>query len=182
MSKVNLFGIIGGGLTLFLVGVSLFFPWWRLTAGENIVVVDVSPVATGLSLLGKALTIPLIAALNLSSLLSFLACGIVMLAYSFLPSKSYSKDLLNFAYLTPLLGVIFLVGGVFATVSAVNGYLGLSIPVLGSTVGTLPSSLTQNLTVKVTFSSGFLWPFGFAIVSSVLCVIARLYHRRLLKA
>jgi hypothetical protein len=182
MSKVNWFGLVGGALTLALVAVSLFVPWWRLTAGQNVVVVDTSPVATGFSLLGKSLTVPLILAVNLSGLLSFLACGIVMLVYSVLPLKSYSKHLLNFAYLTPLFGVVFLVVGVFTAVSIMNNYLGLSIPVSGSVTGTLPSSLMQDVTVKVAFSTGFLWTFWVAIVASGFCVVAKLYHRQIVKA
>ncbi len=53
MNKINWFSLVGGILTLALVAASLFVPWWRLTAGQDIVVVDTSPVATGFSLLGK---------------------------------------------------------------------------------------------------------------------------------
>jgi hypothetical protein len=182
MNKINWFGLVGGVLTLALVAVSLLWPWWRLTAGQNIMVVGTSPVATNISLLGKSLTIPLIWAANLSGLLSFLACGIVMLIYSIAPLRSYSKHLLNFAYLTPLYGVIFEFVGVFAAVSVMNGYLGLSIPVSGSVIGTLPSSLVQDITVKVAISTGFLWTFWLAVVSSGLCVSAKIYHSRMIKA
>jgi hypothetical protein len=182
MGKVNWFGVVGGVLTLVLVGVSLFVPWWRLTAGENLLVVDVSPVATGFSLFGKALTVPLIGALNLSGLLTFLACGIAMLVYSVLPLKFYSKHLLNFAYLTPLLGVVFLVVGLFLMVSLVRGYIGLSVPVVGSVVSTLPSSLTKDVTVKAAVSGGFVWPFWVAVVCAGFCVVAKVYHRKIVEA
>jgi hypothetical protein len=174
--------LVGGILTLVLVAVSLFVPWWRLIAGQDILVVNTSPVATGFSLLGKALTVPLIWAANLSGLLSFLACGIAMLVYSVIPLKSYSKHLLNFAYLTPLFGVIFEFAGVVAAVSAMNGYFGLNIPISGSVTSTLPSSLLPDISVKVAFSTGFLWPFWFAVIASGFCVAARFYHKRMLKA
>jgi hypothetical protein len=182
MNRVNWFGLVGGVLTLVLVGVSLFVPWWRLSAGESLLVVDVSPVATGLSLLGKGLTVPLVLAANLSGLLSFLACSIVMVVYSVLPVKSYSKHLLNFAYATPLLGVVLLVVGLFLAASLVKVYAGLSFPIVGSVVSTLPSSLTQDVTAKVNISAGFLWPFWMAVVSAGLCVAAKFYHRRIVRA
>jgi hypothetical protein len=181
MNKINWFGLVGSVLTLALVVVSLFWPWWRLTAGQNIMVVGTSPVATNISLLGKSLTIPLIWAANLSGLLSFSACGVFMLIYSVVPLKSYSKHLLNFAYLTTLYGVILEFVGVFAAVSVMNSYLGLSIPVSGSIIGTLPSSLVKDVTIKVVFSTGFLWPFWFAVVTSGFCVAAKVYHLRMVK-
>ena len=181
MNKINWLSLVGGILTLALVAASLLVPWWRLTAGENIVVVDTSPVSTSFSLLGRQLTVPLIWAANLSGLLSFLACGIALLAYSVIPLKSYSKHLLDFAYLTPLFGVIFEFAGVVAAVSVVNGYLDLSIPISGSIIGTLPSSLMQDVTVNVAFSAGFQWTFWFAVVSSGVCIAAKFYHRKIVK-
>jgi hypothetical protein len=161
-------------LLLFLV------PWWRLTVGDDLLQVNASPVNTNFGLFGAAFTVPLILALNLISILTFVASGAVMLLYSFVPTKSYAKELLGFSYRKPLYALVFFVLGLVAMVS-IAGVFGLSVPLMGTANASLPSGLIMGASVSAAVSSGFLVSFWLAIVAVVLCVAARIYHGRVFK-
>jgi len=178
MSRIiNWLGVAAGITTLLVVAVSFFVPWWHLTVGDDILQVNASPFNTNFGLFGAAFTVPLILALNLISILTLLASGAVMLLYSFIPTKSYAKDLLGFSYRKPLYALIFFVLGLIVTVS-IAGVFGLNIPLMGTSNSSLPSSLLMGASVSAPVSTSFLLPFWLAIVGVVLCFAARLYHGR----
>jgi len=180
--KINWFGLAAGIITLIVLVISLYVPWWQLTVGENLLEVNASPVNTNFGLLGTQFTIPLIWALNLVSILTFTASGIVMLIYSFIPTKSYSKHLLGFSYKKPLYALITFVAGLLVIIS-IAGLLGISIPLIGSTNLMLPTQfLPMGASISVLVSGSFQLPFWLAIVAAALCIAARLYHRRVAKA
>jgi hypothetical protein len=79
--RINWFAFAAGIITLTVLVVSLFIPWWQLTVGDNLMRVNASPVNTNFGLFGAQFTIPLIWALNLVSVLTFTASGLVMLLY-----------------------------------------------------------------------------------------------------
>jgi hypothetical protein len=178
LSKINWFGLAGGITTIIVVVVSLFYPWWQLTVGDNFVQANASPVNTNFSFLGTAFTIPLIWALNIVSLLSLILSGAVMLVYSVMPAKSYSKHLLGFAYRKPLYTLIFFVVGLFAVTSILQAIVGIGVPLMGSTTVTLPQFFSSSVTISVLLSAGFQYPFWLAIVAAGLCIAARLYHKK----
>ena len=125
---------------------------------------------------------PLIWALNLISILTFTACGLLMLLYSVNPTKSYSKHLLGFSYKKPLYVLISFVAGLVAII-AIAGFLGLSIPLMGSTTLSLPTQfMPTGVSISTSLSGSFQLPFYLAIVAAALCIAARLYHRNLAKA
>src|SRR5512136_769408 len=108
MSKsqsMNWFGFAGGITTIIVVFVSMLYPWWQLTVGE-LFKTNASPVNANFGLLGTAFTIPILWALNVVSLLMLVSSGIVMLDYSIVPTKTYSKNLLNFSYKEPLFSLV----------------------------------------------------------------------------
>ena len=177
--QINWFALVGGILILVLLLVSFYFPWWQLIIGDNLLKVNVSPVNTNFGLLGTQFTIPLIWALNLGSILTFLISGIIMVIYSFIPMKSYSKDLLSFAYKKPLYAVIMCVVGLLIITFAMRATLGISVPLTGTGTVILPSSLTMGINVSVASLAAFQWPFWLAIVAAGLCIVARVYHRKL---
>jgi hypothetical protein len=177
--QFNWFALVGGILILVLLLVSFYFPWWQLIIGDNLLKVNVSPVNTNFGLLGIQLIIPLIWALNLGSILTFLLSGIIMVIYGFIPMKSYSKDLLSFAYKKPLYAVIMCVAGLLIITFAIRAALGISVPLTGTGTVILPSSLTMGINVSVASLSAFQWPFWLAIVAAGLCIAARVYHRKL---
>jgi len=179
---INWFGLSAGIITLIVLVISFYVPWWQLTIGQNLIKVNASPVNTNFGLLGGAqFTIPLIWALNLISILSFTACGLVMLIYSVNPTKDYSKHLLGFSYKKPLYVVISFAGCLIAIV-VIAGILGMSIPLMGSTTLNIPTQLiSSGLSISALVSGSFQLPFYLAIVAAGLCIAARLYHKNLAK-
>jgi hypothetical protein len=180
--SINWFGLSAGIITLIVLVISLYVPWWQLTIGENLIKVNASPVNTNFGLFGGAqFTIPLIWALNLISILTFTVSGLVMLIYSVMPTKSYSKHLLGFSYKKPLYALITFVAGLVAIV-IIAGFFGMSIPLMGSTTLALPTQfISSGLSISALVSGSFQLPFYLAIVAAALCIAARLYHKNLAK-
>jgi hypothetical protein len=180
LKKINWFGLVGGILLIVVLAVSIFYPWWQLLVGESLMEVNVSPMNTNFGLLGTSFTIPVIWALNITSVLTFLTSGIIMLIYAVMPMKSYSKDLLGFAYRKPIYAVVFAVIGLLIVTFMVQSIFSVNIPLVGTSTIALPSSLMGgNASVKVLISTAFVWPFWLAIAAAALCLAARIYHIKL---
>lgn len=181
LNQINWFGLIGGLtiIVLVLASTAFAYPWWQLTIGQGFFEVNASPLNTNLRLLGTSLTIPLIWFLNLTCLLSFIASAVVMLIYSVLPTKNYSKDLLGFAYKKPLLTLLIFVIGLFIVTYAAGTLFQISIPMVGSTTVALPTSMTGGTAINVPIATGFTWMFWLAVVAAVLCIAARFYHKKI---
>jgi hypothetical protein len=178
LSKINWFGVAGGALTLIVIVVSLYYPWWQLTIGDNLMKVNASPMNTNFGLLSTQFTIPLIYALNLGSILTFLCSGIIMLVYSVIPTKPYAKDLLGFAWKKPIYAVIFSVIGLAITIVILQTTLGLNVPLTGTGQIILPSAFTMGVNISIAVTSAFQWPVILAIAAAALCICARIYHRK----
>ena len=176
LTKFNWFALAGGVTTILVIAVSLVYPWWQLTVGDDLMTVKASPVNMNLGFLDTSFTIPFIWALNMVSILSLLASGIAMLIYSIIPRKSYSKHMLGFGYKKPLYTVLFFVIGLVVTTMICQAVLSLNIPLMGSTTSTLPIPFVSGITLTVLLSAGFQWSFWLAIVAAGLCLAARLYH------
>ncbi len=102
-----------------------------------------------------------------------------MLIYSLRPNKSYSKKLLGFAYKKPLFAVILFVISLISASFLVQRFSGFSVPLTGSGIMMLPEGLMpEGANIGVTFSAGFGWPFYLAIAIAGLCIVARVYHRK----
>lgn len=176
--KINWFGLAGGIVTLGVVVASLYVPWWQIAIGE-LGSVGVSPVFTNAALLGTALTMPLLWALNITGLLLLIASGAIMMVYSLLPNKPYSKHLLGFAYKKPLFMVIFFIIPLIAVVLILQAALSVNFPLNGTANIALPmSDFGVGITISFLVSAGFLWTFWLAVVAAGLCLAARLYHGR----
>jgi hypothetical protein len=178
--RINWLGLAAGITTLIMLAISLYLPWWQLTIGENLFKINASPVYTNFGLFGTQFTIPLIWALNLITILTFTACGVVMLIYSLFPTKPYAKQLLGFSYRKPLYTVVsFAV--VLVIIILVAGHFGLNIPLAGSGTVTVPGTSSVGVTVSALVSGNFQFSFWLAIVAAALCVAARLYHSHVAK-
>ncbi|MGA3291013.1 MAG: hypothetical protein ABSD42_12330 [Candidatus Bathyarchaeia archaeon] len=179
--SINWFGLSAGITTLIVLVISFYVPWWQLTIGENLIKVNASPVITNFGLFGTQFTVPLIWALNLISILTFTACGLVMLIYSLNPTKSYSKHLLGFSYKKPLYVLIFFVA-ILVAIIVIAGFIGMNIPLMGSTTLSLPTQfISSGLNIRALVSGSFQLPFYLAIAAAALCIAARLYHKNLAK-
>jgi hypothetical protein len=181
-NRINWLGLAGGVTTIVVIIVSFFYPWWRFSAWNDRIVINVSPVNTNFNFLGTTFTIPLIFALNIVSLLTLTASGISMLIYSVMPTKTYSKHLLGFAYKKPLFSLVFSVVVLFVITLIIQALFGFNVPLVGSSTATLPQNMTLGVTIAVVISAGFQWPFWLAAVAAGLCIAARLYHRRITAA
>ena len=176
LAKINWFGLAGGALTLLVIAVSLVYPWWQLTVGDNLMKINASPVNTNFGFLGTGFTIPFIWALNVIGLLSLLLSGIAMLIYSVMPTKSFSKPLLDFGYKKPLYTFLFFVIGLLVVTVILQSVLSINLPLMGSATNTVPIPFASGVTLTVLLSAGFLWPFWLAAVAAGLCIAARFYH------
>ena len=178
VKQFNWFALVGGILLLILLPISIYVSWWKLTVGENLVTVNASPVNTNFNLMGTQFNPGLVWAANLTSILTFLACGIIMLIYAFIPSKPYSKDLLSFAYRKPLYIVIIYIAALLITAFITQSALGIGVPISGTSTIALPQNLIMGAHVSAVISSAFQWPFWLAIVAVGLCITARIYHTK----
>ena len=179
--RINWFGLAAGIITLIVLAISLFVPWWQLTIGDKLLQVNASPVNTNFGLLDIHFTIPLLWAWNLVTVLIFVASGVVMLFYSIFPTRSYSKELLGFSYKKPLYILISFFVGLIVLI-AIAGVIGFGVPAVGTSNIALPSQfMPAGLSISFLVSAGFQFPFYLAIAAAVLCILARLYHKQLLK-
>jgi hypothetical protein len=182
-TKVNWIGVAGGIATLLLIAISMIVPWWRFTVANPVLAeANFSPVNLNFALFGSALTIPIIWAVNIASLLSLAAGGIIMLIYSVMPAKPYSKRLLGFSYNKPLFAVVLFAVELVVLTVLVKTYSGFTFPLMGSATIQLPQSMAQGVNIGVGVSAAFEWPFYFAIVVAGLCLAARLYHKKVVGA
>jgi len=59
-------------------------------------------------------------------------------------------------------------------------FSGFTIPLTGSSILSLPQGMGPDGTnISVNVSAGFGWPFYIAIVVAGLCVVTRVYHRKI---
>ena len=178
--KINLLALIAGILTLVLITVSMFVPWWQFTVGEPAIAqMNISPVTYNLSIFGQILTMPIIYALTIASMLTLASGGIVMIIYSLLPTKSYAKQLLGFGYKKPFYAIVLFGAALTALYFSANLIGGMNVPINGSGTMSLPQAIGDfgaGMSVKVNGSLN--WPFYFGIAVAALCVAARLYHRK----
>ena len=180
--QINWFALIGGILILLLLPISIYFSWWQLSIGKNLLTVDASPINTHITLFGTQFISPLFWAMNITGALTFLACGIIMLIYALIPAKPYSIDLLSFGYRKPLYVVILYLAVLLVITFATQAFLGQVIPLVGSANLTLPSNMINGANVSVLVTSAFQWPFFLAIVAAALSIIARIYHTKITRA
>ncbi len=82
------------------------------------------------------------------------------------------------AYKKPLYILVSFVIGLIVLIFVVGAF-GFNVPAVGSSNITLPSQfMPTGLSVSAYVSAGFQWPFYLAIAAAALCIVARLYHRR----
>ena len=180
LTRFNWIGITGGILTLIVIIVSIYYPWWQLTIGDA-VTINVSPMNTNFGLLGTSFVIPLIYALNIGSILTFLCSGILMLIYAVTPTKSYAKELLDFAWRKPLYSVITSTVCLSLIVIIARSIFDMNIPLIGTELVHLPAQFTEGVTITVLVTTAFQWPLYLAITTATLCIIAKVYDKKVIQ-
>jgi hypothetical protein len=181
MPKINYVALVAGVLSLVLIAFSWFVPWWQLTVGTPaIATVNFSPVNFNFSLFNTMLTVPIIWALNIASLLTLLAGGIALVVYAVMPAKTYSKQILGFGYKKPLYALILFIIELVVLYFSATLISGVSFPIMGSGALSLPASIAPGgVSVSVAVYTAFGWTFYFAIAVVALCVVARFYHPKI---
>lgn len=162
-----------------LVALSVLYaaPWWRVTIGDGVGQVDISPLDYKANLAGASIDIPIIWFLNLGSKLTMVACAVAMLIYSVATQKDFSEQLLGFAYKKPLLVfVVFAVMLVFSTY-IVGTFADVSVPVMGTTTLLLSAG---GVTANVPISTSLTWVFWLAFATAVLAIAAKIYDWKVL--
>jgi hypothetical protein len=182
--KINVVALVAGVLSLLLVALSWFVPWWQFTVGnpgnQAIATVNFSPVNFNFSFFNTMLTVPIIWALNIASLLTLLAGGVALVVYAVMPTKTYSKQILGFGYKKPLYALILFIIELVVLYFSATMISGISFPIMGSGVLSLPASLAPGgISISVAVSTAFGWTFFFAIAVVAICVAARFYHRKI---
>jgi hypothetical protein len=179
--QINYIALVAGILTLVLIAVSVFVPWWQFTVGDPAIAqMSLSPVTYNMALFGQILTMPLIFALTLGSMLTLIAGGIIMLIYSVFPTKSYSKQLLGFGYKKPFYAIILFVLALLALYFSASFLGGMDVPINGSGTMGLPEAIGDvGVGVSVQVRASLNWPFYFGIVVAALCIAARIYHHKI---
>ena len=160
--KINWIGFAAGIVTLVMLAISFYEPWWQLTIGQNLIKINASPVNTNFGIFGTQFAIPMIWALNLITILTFSASGIIMLIYSLFPTKPYAKQLLGFSYKKPLYSVVSFVA-ILIIILLIAGHFGMYLPLNGSATVTVPGSWTMGATVSALVSGAFELPFFLAM-------------------
>ena len=185
--NISWIGLASGVLLVAVTVLSLFNPWWQLRIGD-FVYANFSPVNTGFNFLGISFLVPLLTAINISSLLLMSISAGLMIVYSINPGKEYSKHLLCWSYKKPLITLIAFVAGIVALslgVSYIAGQyvnLDFNLPIMGSTIVQIPSEMLGQLSgvqIGMTVSTGFHWTFYLAIAATALCIVTRYYHSKL---
>jgi hypothetical protein len=182
--QLNYIAFAAGFLSLILIVVSVYVPWWVFTVGDPaIATVNFSPVNFNFSLFDTLLVVPLIWALNLACLLILLAGGIAMLIYAASPTKPYAKPLLRFGYRKPLYALILFIAELAVLYFSATVLTGVGFPLVGSGAMQLPTQLAPGgITVSVDVSAAFGWTFYLAIAVAALCIAARFYHKKAVSA
>jgi hypothetical protein len=178
--QINYVALVAGVLTLVLIAASIFIPWWQFSVGNpSFAAVNFSPVNFNFALFNTFMTVPLILALNVASLLILLSGGIALLIYSVLPTKSYAKALLGFGYKKPLYAFIIFIVELLILYFSATLLSGINFPLIGSAALTLPSTfMPGSVSVSVEVSAAFGWTFYFAIAVVALCIAARFFHKK----
>jgi hypothetical protein len=189
VKSVNWFALVAGALTVVLAVASLFVPWWQLTVGHTLARIGISPVNLSTNIVGYDVAIPIIAAVGWMFMALLVSAGIALAVYSIMPSKPYSKRLLDFAYKKPLATLTaFLVLLLLLTnLGAIAGMMlgssisgaELNIPWTGAKTLQLPSSMTHDVLNGIAVSAEFEWTFWLAVTVAGLCVVSRMYHSKL---
>ena len=190
LPPVNWFGLVTGVLVLVL---PFLGPWWVGTAGRGAMVVALSPFDVSVSLVGQPLQSSLVSLFLLAAKITFVIAGIFMILASLFPNRWWSKRLFNFGVMKPFWSIIglialLLIGAIIFNMvlpkllpSMVSGegnaVVQISVPYIsGTTVSSIQVGDAVTITAPVTFSlTGIFW---LAVVTSILGIIARIYHRR----
>jgi len=158
--------------TLILLSFLYASPWWQAEVGDDVARANLSPLDYNADLIGTSIEIPILWFINLSCKLAFIACAVAFFVYSLAPRKSYSKNLLNFAYKKPI--IIFILFVVMLVVASyiIGNFTGIGVPLYGASA---LSMSVGGVTANIPISTSFTWVFWLAAATAVLALVAKIY-------
>jgi hypothetical protein len=186
----NWFVLTVGILMLAVVCLSIFTPWWRLQigSGTTFATINADPFYTNFGVLGLNFVIPIIFAINIGTMALFTISGALLILYSIKPTKSYSKQLLCYAYKRPIYTfvgfIVTLLVVSYALPIVVNkvGGVNLSVPLfqlVGTSIIQLPAHLSgSSIQIGVTVVTAFQYTFYLGVIATALAIVARIYYRK----
>jgi len=195
LPPMNWFGLITGILILLL---PFLGPWWVGRAGTGAMEIALSPFDMNMSLFGLPIQSSLVGLFLLAAKITFVIAGIFMILASLLPKRWWSKRLFRFGVMKPFWSIISLLivlaagalifnhvlpgllSGAFSGAGAGNAVVQINMPYIsGTAVSTIQIGSTATITAPITFSlTGIFW---LAVATAILGIIARIYHRRLVR-
>jgi MFS family permease len=195
LPPMNWFGLITGILILLL---PFLGPWWIGRVGTGAMEVALSPFDVNMSLAGQPFQSSLVSLYLLAAKITFVIAGIFMILASLLPKRWWSKRLFRFGVMKPFWSVVSLLivlvvgalifnyalpgllSGVSSGAGAGNAVVQINMPYIsGTAVSTIQIGSNATITAPITFSlTGIFW---LAVATAILGIIARIYHRRLVR-
>jgi len=163
------------------VASSFYTPWWRLQAGPATVNAD--PFFASITVLGVDCTAPLMLALNVGTLSSYMVGGAALIICALRPMEGYSRHLLAFGWKRPVYTLagftvaLAAVRCIVPLVAAKYGCPSLAFPLVGSSAVQLPSGpFKASITVEATAS--FTHSFLLGAAAAALSVLSRIRCRK----
>jgi len=193
--RLNWFALAAGVLMLVVVALSIFTPWWKLQIGNGngFVTINANPFYTNFSVLRLNFVIPILFAINIAIIALFTASGVIFIIYSIRPTKSYSKHLLSYGWKRPLYTIIGFIVTIVVILYVVPSFINTMAhssmipvpiaPLMGSSVIHLSSGVFGNsnsIQIGITLVTTFEYTFYLGLAATVLGIVARIYHRRIL--
>lgn len=187
--SINWFGVTVGILMLVLAlsGAA----WWHVNIGGGAIATSVSPFNVELSTFGASMSIPLITFFCIGARIAVSIAGILLLIGSIFTARWWSKKLVNYGALKLLWMIIGIVAmgilmGVIGpalvsgmTPSGTGTQTQMNLPTLSGSGNLSVQMDGANLSSPITMALD--GAFFLAIVAAALGVVARIYHRRLVK-
>jgi hypothetical protein len=181
LKRINWIGVIAG---ILMIALPFAGPWWRVTVGTGALEAATSPFGVNITALGQPVESTLTRYICLGVSLLVIIAGLFLLLASLLPDRWWSKRLMRFGSTRVLWMVILFLVLITLMALVANKLLvgmvpeleGFSVPYIsGSTTSTLH---VNDVTVTLPITLSLAWPFAMAILTAILALAARIYHRR----
>ena len=195
LPPMNWFGLVAGVLVLVL---PFLGPWWIGRAGTGAMEIALSPFDVTVSLMGQPVQSSLVGLFLLAAKITFVIAGTFMILSSLFPKRWWSKRLFKFGVMKPFWSVVSLLivlvvgslifnyalpgllSGAFSGAGAGNAVVQINMPYIsGTSVSTIQIGSNATITAPITLSlTGIFW---LAVATAILGIIARIYHRTLVR-
>ncbi len=180
LKKINPIGIAGSMLLLITLYLSVFYGcyWWEMTVGEGAGFLGVSALNYEVNILGTPVRAEILYFINMIAQLLFVESAITMFIYSLLPSRGFSENLMKFAYLKPMITLLFFIISLLMLLIPLPAtLLNKTLPIIGEEI---ISVNIMNISLNIPLRAGFTITFWLTVIASLLCALAPVYHKEMI--